>query len=307
MSREGLDVQEAVTDAPAATTTAAPARAPLPDTAAVQRQASAARRRRRAGMWALRLLLVVVWLGSWEAAATWWIDPFFYSKPSAIWHRLVEWFDIGTQFGSVWEQILITLEEAVLGFVIGAAAGVVLGVLLGRSRYLADVLAPFIKAANAVPRIVLASLFIIWFGFGLASKVATVVVLVFFAVFFNAFTGAREVDRNLLDNARILGASRLQVLGTIVLPSATSWILSSLHTAFGFALIGAVVGEYAGASKGLGLLISNAQGTFDSAGIYAGMIIITVVALVAEWLLTMLENRLLRWRPSASRSSAEVV
>ncbi|WP_073480919.1 ABC transporter permease [Streptoalloteichus hindustanus] len=276
----------------------------MPDTAALQRQASAARRRRRAGMWALRLLLVVVWLGSWEAAATWWIDPFFYSKPSAIAVRLAEWFDIGTQFGSVWEQIAVTLEEAVLGFALGAVAGVVLGVLLGRSRYLADVLAPFIKAANAVPRIVLASLFIIWFGFGLTSKVATVVVLVFFAVFFNAFTGAREVDRNLLNNARILGASRAQVLGTIVLPSATSWILSSLHTAFGFALIGAVVGEYAGASKGLGLLISNAQGTFDSAGIYAGMIIITVVALVAEWVLTLAEKRLLRWRPPAAGESS---
>lgn len=255
-------------------------------------------RRVRIRTWGLRAALVALWLGAWELTATVWIDPFFYSKPSLIWARLVEWFTEGTQFGSVWLQVYTTVQEAVLGFVIGTVAGVVLGVLLGRSRYWAEVLAPFIKALNAVPRIVLASLFIIWFGLGLSSKVATVVVLVFFAVFFNAFTGAREVDGNVIDNARILGASRGQVLVSIVLPSATTWILSSLHTAFGFALIGAVVGEYAGASKGLGLLISNAQGTFDSAGIYAGMIIITVIALIAEWGIGAAENRLLKWRPS---------
>jgi NitT/TauT family transport system permease protein len=257
------------------------------------------RRNTRWRLWTVRLAVVVVWLGSWELAATHWIDPFFYSKPTAIWDRLVDWFSTGTAFGSVWTQIFTTLEEAVLGFIIGAVAGVILGILLGRARFAADVLAPFIKAANAVPRIVLASLFVIWFGLGLTSKVATAVVLVFFAVFFNAFQGAREVDRNLVNNARILGASRTQVLTSIVVPSATSWIFASLHAAFGFALIGAVVGEYAGADKGLGLLIANAQGTFDAAGIYAGMIITTVIALLAEWLLTLFENRLLRWRPPA--------
>lgn len=269
---------------------------------AILQRARKNKRRSQIRVWGLRTLLVVVWLASWELAATLWLDPFFYSKPSLIWARLVEWFTIGTQFGSIWLQIFTTVQEAVLGFVIGTVAGVTLGVLLGRSRYWSEVLAPFIKALNAVPRIVLASLFIIWFGLGLSSKVATVVVLVFFAVFFNAFTGAREVDGNVINNARILGASPSRILTSIVLPSATSWILSSLHTAFGFALIGAVVGEYAGASKGLGLLISNAQGTFDSAGIYAGMIIITVVALLAEWLIGIAESRLLKWRPSQSSS-----
>jgi NitT/TauT family transport system permease protein len=248
-------------------------------------------------MWSVRLAVVIVWLGSWELAATHWIDPFFYSRPTAIAERLGDWFTTGTAFGSVWRQISVTLQETVLGFVIGAIGGVLLGILLGRARFVADVAAPFIKAANAVPRIVLASLFVIWFGLGLSSKVATAVVLVFFAVFFNAFQGAREVDRNLVNNARILGASRVQVLTSIVVPSAMSWIFASLHAAFGFALIGAVVGEYAGADKGLGLLIANAQGTFDAAGIYAGMIVITVIALLAEWLLTLLEHRLLRWRP----------
>ncbi|GAB3356715.1 ABC transporter permease [Amycolatopsis echigonensis] len=267
-----------------------------------QKTRTAARRR---NIWLLRLAIVVVWLGSWELAGRFWIDPFFYSMPSKIWERLTEWFITGTDFGSIWYQILVTVEEAVLGFVIGAALGVLLGVVLGRSQYLSDVLAPFIKAANALPRIVLAALFVIWFGLGMSSKVATVVVLVFFAVFFNAFTGAREVDRNLIDNARILGATRWQVLKSIVLPSATSWILSSLHVAFGFALIGAVVGEYTGAKAGMGFLIANAQGTFDTAGVYAGMLIITVVALLAEWGISTLESRLLRWRPQVSAQASQ--
>ncbi|MGW4482882.1 ABC transporter permease [Amycolatopsis sp. NPDC004368] len=253
--------------------------------------------RRKRNVWLLRLAILVVWLGSWELAGRYWIDPFFYSMPSKIWERLVEWFTTGTDFGSIWYQILVTVEEAVIGFVLGAIAGVICGVVLGRSRYLAEVLAPFIKAANALPRIVLAALFVIWFGLGLSSKIATVFILVFFAVFFNAFTGAREVDRNLIDNARILGATRWQVLQSIVLPSATSWILSSLHVAFGFALIGAVVGEYTGAKAGMGFLIANAQGTFDTAGVYGGMLIVTVVALFAEWLISTAESRLLRWRP----------
>jgi len=249
-------------------------------------------------LWSVRFGLVVVWLASWQYAATHWIDPFFYSKPSAIGGRLVDWFTTGTAFGSIWKQLAVTLEEAVLGFLIGAVAGVVLGILLGRARFAAEVAAPFIKAANAVPRIVLASLFIIWFGLGLTSKVATAVVLVFFAVFFNAFQGAREVDRNLIANARILGASRWQVTRQVVLPSAFTWIVASLHVAFGFALIGAIVGEFIGGLQGLGVLIKTAQGTFDANGVWAAMVIMGAVALAAEWLITRVEKRLLRWRPA---------
>jgi len=260
--------------------------------------------RSRLAVHGTRLLAVATLIGGWQLAASHWIDPFYYSKPTRIVERLHDWFTEGTAFGSIWEQIAVTLQEAVLGFLLGALAGVVLGILLGRSRFLADVAAPFIKAANAIPRIVLASLFVIWFGLGMSSKVATAFVLVFFAVFFNAFQGAREVDRTLVDNARILGAGRRQVLTSIVLPSATSWILASLHVAFGFALIGAVVGEFTGADRGLGLLINNAQGTFDAAGIYAAMILITVIALATEWGLTLLEKRLLSWRPGASHADA---
>jgi NitT/TauT family transport system permease protein len=275
---------------------------PASESAALRRLRRA-RARHRAVVWSLRALVLALFFGGWQLAATYWVDPFYYSKPSLIWHRLYTWFTVGTSKGSIWDNLSVTLQEAVYGFLLGAIAGVVLGILFGRAKLLAEVLSPFVQALNAVPRIVLAALFIIWFGLGMESKIATALVLVFFPVFFNAFQGAREVDRTLVENARILGASRTQVLRSIVVPSATSWILASLHTAFGFALIGAIVGEYAGASQGIGQLISTAQGTFDAAGIYAGMILSTVLALLAEVILGGAERRLLRWRPPAGGAS----
>lgn len=263
-------------------------------------------RRHKALVYGLRIVVLVGVLGFWQLSVQLWFDPFFYSMPSLIWDKLVVWFTEGTAQGSIWLQILTTLQEAVYGFVIGALAGIVLGILLGRARLLAEVLQPYIQALNAVPRIVLSALFIIWFGLGMQSKIATAVVLVFFPVFFNAFQGAREADGNLVNNARILGASRMQVLRSIVVPSATSWILASLHTAFGFALIGAIVGEYAGATRGIGLLISTAQGSFDAAGIYAGMVISTALALGAEVILGGVERKLLRWRPPTASTAIQV-
>ncbi len=278
----------------------------VPSTALRQSDPRGRIRKHKALVYSLRAIVLVAVLAFWEIAVNLWFDPFFYSKPSLIWKQLVTWFTKGTAQGPIWEQISVTLQEAVIGFLIGAIAGVLLGILLGRARLLAEVLAPYIQAANAVPRIVLAALFIIWFGLGMSSKVATATVLVFFPVFFNAFQGAREVDRNLIDNARILGAGRFQVLRSIVVPSATSWILASLHTAFGFALIGAIVGEYTGATKGIGLLISTAQASFNSAGIYAGMVISTVLALFAELILGYLERRLLKWRPPSQAETVAV-
>lgn len=264
-------------------------------------------RRHRLLVYGLRALLLAGVLAFWEVSVNLWFDPFFYSKPSLIWHKLVVWFTEGTAQGSIWQQISFTLQEAVYGFLLGAIAGIVLGIVLGRARLVAEIVQPYIQAANAVPRIVLSALFIIWFGLGMSSKIATAFVLVFFPVFFNAFQGAREVDRNLVNNARILGASRMQVMRSIVVPSATSWILASLHTAFGFALIGAIVGEYAGATHGIGLLISTAQASFDSAGIYAGMVISTVLALGAELILGFLERKLLKWRPPSQSTAAAPV
>ncbi|WUW00911.1 ABC transporter permease [Streptomyces sp. NBC_01471] len=257
-----------------------------------------AARNRRAVVYVSRVLLLIAVVALWEILArAKVIDPFNFSMPSKIWDQIREWALHGTAQGSLWEQIWYTMYEALLGWVIGVITGVVLGITLGRIRFLSDVLGPYIKVLNAIPRIVLAPVFLIWFGLGPASKVASAVVLVFFPVFFNAFQGAREVDRNLVANARILGASNRRVTFQVVIPSATSWIFTSLHVSFGFALIGAIVGEYIGATKGLGLLVSASQGTFNAAGVYAAMVILAVVALITEGLLTFAERRLFRWRP----------
>ena len=265
------------------------------------------RARRRALLAVARAAIVIALLTAWQlsvnAKA---VDPFFWGEPSGVWDQLVSWVTVGTPQGSLAEQILVTLQEAVLGFVIGVILGVVFGIALGRVRVLAELFAPFLKVANSIPRIVLGAIFTVAFGFGIQSKVILAVVLVFFGVFFNAFQGTREVDRNLLANARLLGASPWRVTREVVLPSAFTWILASLHISFGFALIGAIVGELLGANKGLGLLIRSSQNNFNMNGVLAGMVLVAIIALVAEALITVLENRLLRWRPPQYHGGAAV-
>jgi sulfonate transport system permease protein len=260
---------------------------------------TAARRRRRILVNSLRILFLVVIIGGWELfTRVGIIDPFFWGRPSGIWQQIVTWVTQGTAQGPLWQQIAVTLEETILGFVIGVVLGIIFGVLLGRNRFLADVLGPYIKAANSIPRVVLGSIFVIGLGLGIQSKVALAVVLVFFIVFFNAFQGVREVDRNLLANARILGASPRRLTWAVIIPSALTWIIASLHTSFSFALVGAVVGEFLGSTQGIGLMIQTAQGTFNANGVFAAMVILAVVALLMEALVTALENRLITWRPN---------
>ncbi|WP_454904484.1 ABC transporter permease [Variovorax gossypii] len=286
--------------------TTTPAAAVLPSSlsdAALAREsevAQAAIRGRRRMIIGLRLAVLVIALGGWEIAARLkWIDPFFYSMPSMIYDQLVEWMRDGTSQGSLWMQVAVTLEETVIGFLIGSIAGVLCGIVLGRNKLLSDVFSLYIQIANSIPRVVLGSIFVIALGLGMASKVALAVVMVFFVVFGNAFQGVREADKYMIANAQILGASPRQVTMSVVIPSAMSWILASLHVSFGFALVGAVVGEFLGAKEGIGLLISTAQGAFNASGVFAAMIVLAVVALAADFLLSSLEKRLLKWRPAA--------
>jgi NitT/TauT family transport system permease protein len=266
---------------------------------------SRAARRRRFTIYGLRLTFAVLWIGSWELSTRLnWVDPFFVGQPSGVVLRLWTWITEGTALGPLWLQAAVTMEEAVVGFIIGSLLGVVFGIVLGRIELLAETLSPFIKGANAIPRVVLGSLFAIMFGLSLWGKAATAVVLVFFVVFFNAFQGVREVDRNLIANARILGANNRRLTTEIIIPSAMSWILASLHISFGLAIVGAVVGELFGATAGLGQLIYNAGHTFDVNGVFAGMFVLAVLALIAEGLISALENRLIKWRPS--RVSGEI-
>ena len=264
---------------------------------------SAQRRRRTVRFW--RWLILVLFLGSWELLSrAHVIDEFFYSRPSAILARLQTWIVDGTSEGPLWYHLWVTMEESVLGFVSGSIGGIVAGVALGRNRMLADVFSVYIKVINSIPRVVLAPIFIMIFGLGLTSKVALSFVMVFFVVFSNAFQGVREADRNLLANAQILGARGWQLTRTVVIPSAMSWIFASLHISFGFAIVGAIVGEFVGARYGIGLLINVAKGSFDAAGMYAAIVIIMVVALLAEYLMTRVENRLAKWRPAPMHDGA---
>ncbi len=280
---------------------------PVETEGGIKQAALRARRRRRFWIWAARLGFAVFIIGGWQLfTVQGWVDPFFFGQPSLIWKSLVQLFTRGTEFGSIWGDIGTTLQEAVYGFILGAIAGIAVGLLLGQNRFLSDALSPFIKMVNAVPRIILGSIFLVAFGLGTFPKVLLAAVLVFFIVFFNAFQGVREVNPNLVANVKVLGASPLQVARHVTIPSALTWIIASLHTAFGFAIIGAIVGEVLGSQRGIGLVIVEAQGQLDPNTVFAGMVIMAAITLIAEYLITLLERSVLSWRPPSHSEMTEV-
>ncbi|TXK79112.1 ABC transporter permease [Paenibacillus sp. N3.4] len=245
----------------------------------------------------LQIIVFIAIFGSWQIlSANKIIDPFFFSSPFSVIKQIMEWIMEGTSQGPLYVHFVVSFEETVIAFFIGVILGVVAGYALGRNDILSVIFGPYIQMLNALPRVVLAPIFIIWFGLGMPSKIALGVTLTFFIVFFNAFQGVREVDKNLLNNARLLGANRRQLAQHVIIPSALTWILSSLHSSFGFALVGAVVGEFIGSTKGLGFLIAQAQGAFNTTGVFAGMVLLSVTALAANWAVTKLETRFIAWR-----------
>lgn len=255
-----------------------------------------ARRRRRISplVLALQVAVGVGFVGGWQVLTEIGVlDPFFFSQPTDIAERVWTWMTTG----EIYDDLLITLQEALYGLVIGAILGLLVGFTLARSRLLAAVFDPYVKALNAIPRVVLAPIFLLWFGLGIWSKVAFAVTLVFFIVFFNTYQGVREVDRVLVDNSRMLGASESQLIRHVFLPSALSWIFSSLHVSVGFAIVGAVVGEYLGSAKGIGYVIAQAEGTFDTTGVFAGIVVLSIFVVLVDLLVNRLERHLLRWRP----------
>jgi NitT/TauT family transport system permease protein len=247
----------------------------------------------RASVSAWRAGVAVLFLGGWQAAAALGvIDPFFFSRPSDIALRVWTW----VSSGSLWRHLAATLEESVLGLLIGGAIGVVMGFALARARFAARVLEPYIMMLNAVPRVVLAPLFLLWFGLGIWSKVALAVTLVFFVMFFSTYQGVREASTVIIDNVRLLGATEGQLVQHVLIPSALSWIFASLQVSLGFAVVGAVVGEYLGATRGLGYVIAQAEGTFDTTGVFAGMFVLALVVVGASAGVAKLERWLLRWK-----------
>jgi NitT/TauT family transport system permease protein len=203
--------------------------------------------------------------------------------------------------GRIWIHLAVTLLEAALAFVLGSMAGVALGLLLARRPLLADVFEPYLRVANALPRVVLAPIFLLWFGLGVWSKVALGVTVVFFVVFFNTFQGVRDADRAVVNNVRMMGATERQLMRYVLIPSALTWIFSSLHVSAGFAMIAVVVGEYLGSSRGLGYLIAQAEGVFDTTGVFAGLVILSAAVLGLGAAVSAAERRLLRWKQPLAR------
>src|SRR5882757_4846012 len=251
----------------------------------------------------LQVLIAVISMVAWYVLTTvpiggvTLLPPFFFSNPVDVAARVFKWFADGT----IWKHLWITLIESMLAFVIGSVAGVLIGFWFAQQPRVAAVFDPYVKMINALPRVILAPIFALWFGLGIWSKVALAVTLVFFIVFFNVYQGVKEVSPVVLANARMLGANQKQLLRTVYLPSATSWVFSSLHTSVGLAFVGAVVGEYLGSARGVGYLILQAEGTFDINTVFAGIIVLTAFALVLDAVVGV-ERRLMTWQPSASET-----
>jgi NitT/TauT family transport system permease protein len=253
------------------------------------------------------LLCIAIWhIGSTVAFGTgddgkpfYFLPRFFFSTPGDVLTRTVKLFADGTIYKHLW----ITLVEAMLAFAIGAGGGIIIGFWFARQPTVAAVFDPYLKMINALPRVVLAPIFALWLGLGIWSKVALGVTLVFFVVFFNVYQGVREVSPTILANARMLGMNEQQLMRHVYLPSAMSWVFSSLHTSVGFAVVAAVVGEYLGSSAGLGYLIQQAEGVFDVAGVFAGMLILAVFVIIIDTIVSAIEKRLLVWRPVAATTN----
>jgi NitT/TauT family transport system permease protein len=265
-----------------------------------------------------QVMVLVVLFVTWHLVSR---DPqaaFFFGEPIKVMQRIWQWFTVGagsievglgdsTWFtlrfpAEIYSHLLITLTETMLAFAIGTGMGLGVGLWLALSPISSAILDPYIKAANSMPRVILAPIFAMWFGLGIWSKVALAVTLVFFIVFFNVYQGVKEVSPVVLANARMLGANRSQLLRTVYLPSATSWVFSSLHTSVGLAFVGAIVGEYLGSARGVGYLILQAEGTFDVNTVFAGIVVLTGFALVLDMLVGVIEKRLMKWQPNSGET-----
>jgi NitT/TauT family transport system permease protein len=253
----------------------------------------------RAKLFLLQAIVAVIAVALWHVLSTdeylgfTVLPPFFFSTPGDVAARIVRLF----ASGSIWRHLWVTLAESMLAFAIGATGGVLIGFWFARKPTIAAVFDPYVKMVNALPRVVLAPIFTLWFGLGIWSKVALGVTLVFFIVFFNVYQGVKEVSPAVLANARMLGMTDRALMRHVYWPSALSWMFSSLHTSVGFAVVGAVVGEYLGSAAGLGYLIQQAEGIFDVAGVFAGMFVLAVFVLAIDAAVTVVERRLLVWRP----------
>jgi NitT/TauT family transport system permease protein len=258
-----------------------------------------ARTRHRRNVAAGRFVLLVAMLGVWQALAdTHLVDPGVVASPRAIWEHAAAW----ALDGRLWFHSWITIEETVAGFVIGALAGIVLGFGIGRYPAAAEVLDPFIIALYSIPKVALAPLFLVWFGLGLQMKIILAAVTVVFIVFFNTLAGVRNVDRDLVDAVWLMGAKPREILFKVVVPSAMGWALTGMRIAIPYALIGAIIGELIASNRGIGYLVQSSASQYDTAGVFAALTVLTILAIVLNAIVDAIDRRLSRWKPDASVS-----
>lgn len=243
--------------------------------------------------WARQLVALAMLLALWEAAGrAGMLNPLYLPSPSQIGAALFDLFSDGR----IWPHLEATFTAALGGLALGIAVGVVLGVAAALVRLVAELLEPVMTLLNAVPRVILAPLFVIWLGIGLASKIALSFILVAVLIFFTVFTGIRQVDRRMVERVITLGGDRWALVRHVYLPSVTAWILSNMKIAVGFAFTGALVGEFVAATHGLGYLLSFAQSTYNAALMFALIVLILVVVLLIFGIAGRLEKYLLRWQ-----------
>ena len=253
---------------------------------------------RRARIYAWRLGLLVAGIALWQAAAQIKGAAFYISSPSAIWAREVQWALDGTMLF----HTTITIEETVAGFALGAIAGIAAGFIIGPQRDVGDVLDPFIIALYSIPKVALAPLFIVWFGIGIWMKIILAMVTVFFIVFFNTVAGVRNVDPDLVNAVWLMGGTSRQILFKVIVPHALSAALTGVRIAIPYALIGAIVGELIASNRGIGYLVSSAASQFDTAGVFAALIVLTVLATILNSLVNVVDQRTSRWKVDADLS-----
>jgi NitT/TauT family transport system permease protein len=249
-----------------------------------------------------RLGLLAAILAIWEASSGRLIKALFISAPSQIAIQLVQWL----RDGSLLYHASITAIEAFTGFLIGAAVGMAFGVLLGRSRSLADLLNPFIVAFYSLPKIALAPLFIIWFGIGMEMKIVLTATVVFFLVFLNTYTGVRGVSPELIAILRLMGANESHVLRKVVLPSAIVWVFAGLRLSVPYAIIGAIVGEMIAANRGLGFLLTYSSSQFNTAGVFAALVAIIVLSAILNIAVDGLARMAMPWQKVDSQREVAV-
>lgn len=279
----------------------APAGTTRADTTAISKR-KAEERRRRNMIWAARGIFLVSFILAWQAAANWLISDFFIGRPTEIAAKLWEWAISGTLFF----HASITSIEALLGFLLGSLIGMAAGVLMGRAQTLAEIVDPFLMMFYSLPKVALAPMFILWFGIGIDMKIYLTATIVFFLVFLNTYAGVRAVSREQIAILKLMGAKESDILRKVVLPSAVTWVFNGLRLSVPYALIGAIVGELIAANKGLGYLLADASGQYDTSAMFAALIAIMVLALLLNLGVKIVERKAMPWKAAEEQREMSI-